>query len=219
MRRRTFLAFLPAMSAGCFLKDFTVARPQIEDQAPATAALQTVGDVAAEFDNATDMVISGYGLVEGLNGTGGVTPPCEARTAIAERLKRAKIESPSEIIDSPDCAVVIVSAVVKPGVRRDEVVDVEVTLPQGSKVKSLRGGVLRPTPLVTFATQSEVRDYLKQNELGTVSEGNRLLKGQEVAVARGPIQMALAEEGQQPVASDEPMKSGYVWKGGKMLES
>ena len=43
MRRRTFLAFLPAMSAGCFLKDFTVARPQIDDQPPATAGVARVG--------------------------------------------------------------------------------------------------------------------------------------------------------------------------------
>ena len=96
MRRRTFLAFLPAMSAGCFLKDFTVARPQIDDQAPATAAAQTVGDVTAAFDNAAEMVISGYGLVEGLNGNGGVTPPCEARTAIVERLKREIVKLKAE---------------------------------------------------------------------------------------------------------------------------
>lgn len=222
MKRRTFLAFvpvLPVLSAGCFLKDFTVARPQIEDTTPATSSVQTVRDVAADFDNATDMVISGYGLVEGLNGTGGITPQCEARTAIVERMKRAKIENPAEIIDSPDCAVVIVSAIVKPGVRRDEVIDAEVSLPQGSKVKSLRGGVLRPTPLVTFATQGEVRDYLKQNDIGTISQGNRLLKGQEVAVARGPIQTALAKESDPASAPDDGMKHGFVWKGGKMLES
>ncbi len=222
MKRRAFLAVmpvLPALSAGCFLKDFTVARPQIDDQNPATASAQTVGDVAAEFDNATDMIVSGYGLVEGLNGSGGVTPPCEARSAIIERMKRAKIENPAEIIDSPDYAIVVVSAVVKPGVRRDEVVDAEVALPHGSKVKSLRGGILRPTPLVTFATQAQVRDYLKQNDMGTVSEGNRLLKGQEVAVARGPIQMALDQKEVESDAGDQPMKHGYVWKGVKMLES
>ena len=67
MKRRTFLAFLPALSAGCFLKDFTtVARPQLDEQRPGTDSVQTVGDVAAEFDNATDMVISGYGLVDGI---------------------------------------------------------------------------------------------------------------------------------------------------------
>jgi flagellar basal body P-ring protein FlgI len=126
MRRRTFLAFLPMLSAGCFLKDLTtVARPQLDDAAPATDALNTIGDVAAEFDNATDLMVSGYGLVTGLDGTGGQTPPGDARTAVLERFKRAKVENPAGIVDSPDSAVVIVSAIVKPGVRRDELVDVE----------------------------------------------------------------------------------------------
>jgi len=216
MQRRLFLA-MPFLMTGCFLKDFsTVARPQIDDAQPATDAMQIVGDVAAEFDNAVDMVISGYGLVTDLDGNGGATPPCEARTAISERLKRAKFENPAEILDSPDHAIVIVTAIVRPGVRRDELVDVEVTLPQGSKVKSLRGGTLQPTPLMTFASQGEVRDYLKQNEFGTVSDGNRLLKGHEVSIARGPIQSAL---GGKAETAEQPLKRGFVWKGGKMLES
>src|SRR5439155_26566447 len=110
-------------------------------------------------------------LWTGLDGTRAATPPADARNAVVERLKRAKVDSPAEIIDSPDSAVVIVSAVIKPGVRRDELVDVVVTLPEGSRVKSLRGGLLQPTPLMTFATQGDVREYLKQNDYGTVSEG------------------------------------------------
>jgi len=217
MKRRLFLA-MPFLMTGCFMKDFTttVARPQIDDAHPATDAMQVVGDVAAEFDSAIDMVISGYGLVTGLDGNGGATPPCEARTAILERLKQDKYENPVAIVDSPDHAVVIVTAIVRPGVRRDELVDVEVTLPQGSKTKSLRGGVLEKTPLMTFASQGEVRDYLKQNDFGTVSDGNRLLKGHVVSMARGPIQSAL---GGKAETSEQPLKRGFVWKGGKMLES
>ncbi|MSR52755.1 MAG: hypothetical protein EXS09_05630 [Gemmataceae bacterium] len=215
--KRYLLLAVSFLMTGCFLKDFsTVARPQIDDAQPATDAMQIVSNVAAEFDNAVDMVISGYGIVYGLDGNGGATPPCEARTAISERLKREKYENPAEIIDSPDHAVVIVTAIVRPGVRRDELVDVEVTLPQGSKVKSLRGGLLQPTPLMTFASQGEVRDYLKQNDFGTVTDGNRLLKGHEVSMARGPIQSALGGKANE---SELPLKRGFVWKGAKMLES
>jgi hypothetical protein len=219
MKRRTFLAFLPMLSAGCFLKELTtVARPQLDEANPATEAIKTIGDVAAEFDNATDMTVSGFGLVTGLDGAGGTTPPGDARTAVLERLKRAKIENPAEIVDSPDSAVVVVSAMIRPGVRRDELVDVEVTLPQGSKVKSLRGGILQPTPLMTYATQSEVRDHLKSNDYGTISEGNRMLRGHDVVTARGPIQAPLDGAGDASAASDQPLKRGYVWKGGKLLE-
>lgn len=213
------LALAPVILTGCFLTDFrTVARPQTEEPDPAKVSARTIGDVCAEFENASHMVVSGYGLVTGLDGTGGPTPPCDARTAIVERLKRAKKdENPSDIIDSPNNAVVIVTAIVKPGVRRDDLVDVEVTLPQGSKVKSLRGGILLPTPLMTFATLGEVREYLKQNELGTVSDGNRMLRGHEVVTAKGPLQAALTEsEGSSD--PDQPLTRAFVWKGGKLID-
>src|SRR5262245_30164751 len=219
MNRRDLLAAAPLLLTGCFLKDFTtVARPQLDDTPADKDVVQTIGDVSAEFDNATDLVVSGFGLVTGLDGTGGSTPPCDARSAVIERLKRAKIENTSEIIDSPDSAIVVVSAVIKPGVRRDELVDAVVTLPEGSRVKSLRGGILQPTPLMTFATQGEVRDYLKSNEYNPQSEGNRVLRGHDVVLAKGLIQEALNGTDEVAVASDQPLKRGFVWKGGKLLD-
>jgi hypothetical protein len=218
MNRRDLFAVVPLMVTGCFLQDFTtVARPQIADPEPKDG-IQTVGDVAAEFDNATDLVVVGYGLVTGLDGTGGSTPPCEARAAVVERLKRAKEEDPAGLVNSPDNAVVVVSAVVKPGVRRDEFVDVSVALPEGSRVKSLRGGVLQPTPLMNFSTQGEVREYLKQNDFNPKGEGNRVLRGHDVVIACGPVQAALTGTGDAAAASDEPLKRGFVWSGGKLLD-
>jgi flagellar basal body P-ring protein FlgI len=219
MNRRDLLAAAPLLLSGCFLKNFnTVARPQFDDSQPEKDAIQTIGDVSAEFDNATDLIVSGFGLVTGLDGTGGSTPPCDARTAVTERLKRSKNENAVALIDSPDSAIVIVTAVVKPGIRREELVDAVVTLPEGSKVKSLRGGILQPTPLMTFATQGDVREYLKQNDYAPRSEGNRLLRGHDVAIAKGPIQAALNGKDDAAAESDRPLKRGYVWKGGKLLE-
>jgi flagellar basal body P-ring protein FlgI len=217
--KRLVLFAVPLLVTGCFFKDFTtVARPQLDDTEADRDRVQTVGDMTAGFENALDTVVSGFGLVTGLDGTGGPTPPGDARTMVLERLKRAKIDNPADLIDSPDCAVVVVTAVVKPGVRRDELVDVEVTLPQGSKVKSLRGGILQPSPLMTFATQGEVREYLKSNDYGTVSEGNRVLRGHEVVLAKGPIQAGLTDKGDGPPTSDQPLKRAFVWKGGKVLD-
>ena len=219
MKRRDLLAAVPLFVTGCFLQDFTtVARPQIADPEPDKNAVQTIGDVAATFDNATEIVVVGYGLVTGLDGTGGSTPPCEARTAVVERLKRAKEENPTSVIDSPDNAIVIVSAMVKPGVRRDELVDVCVTLPEGSKVKSLRGGQLLPTPLMTFATQGDVRENLKESGFNPQGEGNRVLRGHDVVVAKGLIQAPLNGTDDASPASDQPLKRGFVWKGGKLLD-
>src|SRR5262245_24616519 len=102
MNRRDLLAAAPLLLSGCFLKNFnTVARPQLDDSQPEKDAVQTIGDVSAEFDNATDLIVSGFGLVTGLDGTGGSTPPCDARTAVVERLKRAKKETTSAVVGSP----------------------------------------------------------------------------------------------------------------------
>lgn len=219
MKRLGLLAVVPLFATGCFLQDFTtVARPQIADPEPDQNSVQTIGDVGADWDNANDLVVTGFGLVTDLDGTGGTTPPCDARTAVYERLKRAKFENPAAILDSPNNAVVIVTAIVKPGVRRDELIDVCVTLPEGSRAKSLRGGVLQPTPLMTFSTQADIREYLKQNDYAPQSEGNRLLKGHEVVVAKGPVQAALNGTADAAAASDQPLKRGFVWKGGKLLD-
>ena len=219
MKRLGLLAVVPLLATGCFLTEFaTVARPQIEDPALDKDVVQVVGDVAAEFDNATDMVVVGYGIVTGLDGMGGSTPPCDARSIVFERLKRSKEENPAAVLDSPDNAVVIVSAIVRPGVRRDELVDVVVSLPEGSRVKSLRGGNLTPTPLSTFATQGEVRDYLKNNDFNVTTEGNKVLRGHDVVLAKGPIQAALTGKADEAAESDQPLKRGFVWKGGKLLD-
>src|SRR5262249_34132725 len=86
-----------------------------------------------------------------------------------------------------------------------------------SKVMSLRGGVLQPTPLMTFSTQGDVREYLKQNNFGTVSDGNRLLRGHDVVIAKGPIQAALTGKDDAAAESDQPLKRGYGGKGGRMM--
>lgn len=219
MKRLCLLAAVPLLVTGCFLHDFTtVARPQNADPEPGKDTVQTIGDYSAAFDNANTLMVVGYGLVTGLDGTGGPTPPCEARTAVLDRLKRAKVENPAALLDSADSAVAIVTAVVRPGVRRDELVDVCVTLPDGSKVKSLRGGVLQPTPLMNFATQGEVREYLQQNDFTPQGGGNRVLRGHDVVVAKGPIQAALTGTDDATAASDQPLKRGFVWQGGKLLD-
>ena len=155
-------AVLPLFVSGCFFDQFrTVSRSQLDDTEAEREAVKTIG-VISQYDNAAEAQVSGYGIVTGLAGTGGSTPAGDARTAVAERLKRDHPdENVSDVIDSPNSAIVIVSAIVKSGVRRDELVDVEVTLPPGSRAKSLRGGILSPTPLMTFSTQGDVRDYLK----------------------------------------------------------
>jgi len=222
MKRFYFALHLAAVLglAGCMPDQFkTVSRSQLEEPGPDKEEVRTVRGIA-QFDNVNELTVSGYGLVTGLDNTGGLTPPGDARQAVEDRLKKMKVEDVNEVLNSPTTAVVVVTGIVRPGVRRDELIDLQVSLPPGSKVKSLRGGVLMDTPLMTFATQEDVRGYLKDNSLNTVSEGNRLLRGHEVVVGKGPLQASLKPDKDRDENSTavDAMKTAYVWKGGKLKE-
>ena len=68
--------------------------------------------------------------------------------------------------------VQIPDAEIPAGCRRGDRVHVEVTLPPGSKVKSLRGGYLLEAPLSSYASLSQVRSQLEKNDYKTVSTGD-----------------------------------------------
>ena len=216
------LMLAPLTLAGCMPSQFkTISRSQLDEPGAEKSPVRTIRDIAV-YDNTNELTVSGFGLVTGLDNTGGTTPPGDARQAVEDRLKKIKGVNVQEVLNSPTTAVVIVTGIVRPGVRRDELIDLEITLPPGSKVKSLRGGVLQDTPLMTFATQEDVRGYLKDNSLNTVSEGNRLIRGHEVVLARGPLQASLKpakdKESEEEASTIDKMKTAYVWKGGKLRE-
>ena len=80
-------------------------------------------------------------------------------------LRRRNLEHVKEILDSKNNALVLVSSVIPPGARKGEALDVEVTLPAGSSVTSLRGGYLKECVLKNYDTAA--------NLLNTPDKGNR----------------------------------------------
>jgi|HubBroStandDraft_2_1064218.scaffolds.fasta_scaffold17560_2 flagellar basal body P-ring protein FlgI len=115
--------------------------------------------------------LEGAGLVVDLNGTGEDPPPSEARHVVLEDLKRRGIPNPNKILKMPNVTVVIVTGYVPALIRKNEHFDVEVRLPDGSKVKSLNGGRLMPCYL---------REHLRDN--AGVDHTSH-----EFAIAEGPI--------------------------------
>lgn len=105
------------------------------------------------------MVVSGYGLVVGLDGTGSGIVPIALRSMLETEMRRLGVGtgapqagplariSPSELIDSPDTAVVLVQAYIAAGLPNGATFDVEVTALNGSGVTSLEGGRLYTTDL------------------------------------------------------------------------
>jgi flagellar basal body P-ring protein FlgI len=212
--------------AGCHGKD-TTARSQSDDDAD-KSRLQTIGDVA-EFQTSGAIPISGVGLVVNLDGTGGGTPPGEYRNMMEQYLKKCKIDNPKEWLDSRDNALVLVNAEIPVGSRRGERINIEITLPPGSKARSLRGGYLLETPLTSYSTQGQVRAYLEQNtDIKPQSLGDGLLKGHILADAEGPLQVALKDKENVRAAKERidgpaserglpetAIKRAWIWKGGR----
>jgi hypothetical protein len=216
-RHWLILAGVCCALTGCLGKDQTT-RSQLDDDGD-KSAVRTVGDVS-EFQSSGAIPVSGVGLVVGLEGTGGGTPNGPYRQMAEDFLKRSKIDNPREWLDSPNNAVVLVNAEVPVGSRRGDLIHVEVTLPPGSRVKSLRGGYLLETSLTSYASIGQVRGLLEQNDYKPVSTGDGLLKGHVLADAEGPLQIALKDKENRRFLDEKELtesgiKRAWVWKGGR----
>lgn len=91
--------------------------------------------------------LQSFGLVNGLIGTGGVEPPSMQRDLLLAEIKTHDLEHPNQFIDSPNTALVMVEAVIPPGVRRGDPLDLVVRTSVRTEATSLRGGWLMPARL------------------------------------------------------------------------
>jgi len=166
---------LPALLTGC---------GEIVERAPERTATERLtsanfkleiepilrGTVASEavVSGFEPVVVRGYGLVVGLNGNGSRLMPAEVRAYMLQEMARKGVGNaatgfgdltPEKMLNSGDCAVVIVEGVIPPGSPKDTRFDVRVFAVPGSGTTSLEGGSLwttelRPGPLVTGNRQA-----------------------------------------------------------------
>jgi hypothetical protein len=205
LRRRSWqlacllLAAVLGSTAGCHTPAATRGQVAEEEEHDKALDVLTIGD-ATEVSNVGGVAVSGVGLVSNLEGTGG-SPPGEFRAMLEKELNTRKVPKVREILDSPDYALVLVSGMIPPGSRKGDPVDIEVTLPPGSKATSLRGGYL---------VDCYLRDYnTTQNLRPGEGRGNQLMLGHILVRARGPV---LAGFG----SGDEEsrLRRGRIWEGG-----
>jgi hypothetical protein len=123
------------------------------------------GTVASEtlVTGFSPTVVRGYGLVVGLKGTGSRLMPADVRAHMLREMAARGVgnaamgygeTSPEEMLNSDNCAVVIVEGVIPPGATKGTNFDVRVFAVPGSGTSSLEGGrlwttELRPGPLLT----------------------------------------------------------------------
>jgi hypothetical protein len=164
--------------------------------------VKTIGDITV-MDNVKPIQVSGVGLVYGLDGTGGGVPNNEWRQRLEDQLHKQGVQDVKAMLNSPKYTMVFVTALIPPGIRKGEPLDIEVTLPPQSKATSLRGGRLFDCVL---------RNYDTTRNLDKDAKSNVLLEGHILAKARGPLLVGFGE-GQEEVR----LRRGRIWEGGVSL--
>lgn len=115
----------------------------------------TIGS-EARLEGLDPTIVTGYGLVVGLNGTGSSDVPLGVRAVLEREMLMLGVGqepgplagvTPSMMIDDPNTAVVLVQAVIPPAAPRGSRFDVRVATLPGSAVTSLAGGRLYTTEL------------------------------------------------------------------------
>lgn len=165
--------------------------------------LKTVGDITS-VGNADPVSLAGVGLVVGLDGTGGDAPPDGYRSMLEDHLKKQGVKNVKEVLNSPNHAMVIVTAQIQPGTAKGDPIDVEVTLPPRSKATSLRGGYLKECVLYNY-------DFTNDLKPGYKGPRSALL-GNQVAKAEGTLLVGFGDGDEEARA-----RRGRIWGGARCL--
>ena len=120
--------------------------------APAAAQAARIRDITIA-DGSMPVRLLGYGIVVGLDGTGdrgvGGREGGQTVQSVANLLRRFDIQIPAEALRTRNAAAVLVTAEVSPYLRPGGKFDI--TISSLGDARSLRGGTLWMTPLVTDA--------------------------------------------------------------------
>ena len=212
---------------GC-LPHETTTRSQAADEPSDRETVAVVGEKTV-IGNAEPIAVSGVGLVYNLNGTGSSPPPGDLRSQLENAILKRK-GHPKELLDDPgkSTSLVLVSALIPPGARAGDRIEVTITLPPGSKTTSLKGGILFPCDLMNYELVGSIREQMTASGVpaGKIPLANsETLAGHRLAVAEGPViagavQSARSGSGTGDDRSDTeplPLRVGKVWDGGRVL--
>ncbi|MGD0898070.1 MAG: flagellar basal body P-ring protein FlgI [Thermoguttaceae bacterium] len=199
MKRRHFLLWSAVVGlGGCAVWDLHGPGANKPDEAQKSdSPPKLVGDLATPF-GLFPVKVEAVSLVMGLNGTGSDPEPSPQRAMLIEEMKRRNVKNPNQLLASRNAALVLVRAILRPGIQKGDRFDVEVRIPGRSETMSLRGGCLLETRL---------------NDTALVE--NRLFNGKVRGLAQGPVLV-------DPSATDKSAVAllcrGRVLGGGVALE-
>ena len=196
-------AAIQSLLPGCIKSLDSLARKGDEPEKERYST-KILGEVCS-VGNADPVPLGGVGLVTGLDGTGGEPASDGNRAVLEDDLKKQGVKNIKELLASTDNALVLVSAKIPPGARKDDPLDIQVTLPPRTKATSLKGGVLQACTLYNYDfAQNLIRDY----------QGSRgALRGHPIAKASGPLLVGFGDER----TGDVSFRQGSLWGGGKTM--
>ncbi|MGB7344401.1 MAG: flagellar basal body P-ring protein FlgI [Pirellulaceae bacterium] len=114
------------------------------------------------------IVVEGVGVVNGLPGTGGPADPSPFRDQLLEEMKRNDVAKPNQFLELDETALVRVRAMIPPGARRGDPMDVILISPPRSRVSDLHGGWLFETRM---RHQQVLQSTLRQSDVMAMSIG------------------------------------------------
>jgi hypothetical protein len=186
--------------AGCAKQNL---RLQAEDDVePVPYSVETINQWAA-FDGADPLAVYGVGLVTGLANTGAEAPPGDERKLLEKELQQQGVINVKEALSRPDTSMVLLTAYIPPGAQKGDPLDVEVTLPEGSKTTSLQGGYLEHAYLRNFAALNQIAPNLSHGNGGSAA-------GHILAEAEGKLIVGLSDGGESA-----RLKRAWLWGGAK----
>jgi hypothetical protein len=200
-------------------------RSQVGEDTPGDIDASTTIGSKTQVGNTDLIQVSGVGLVYGLPGTGSSAPPGGWRLMLEDTLKKQGQTNLKELLDDPrrSTSLVLLTALIPPGARKGEPVDIQVTLPDESKTTSLKGGKLFPCELYTTDSTSNLKSLVHDGRPS--GPGGELRKGDIWVRAEGPLLAGqfIPANGQPVVETDadgQPMfKVAKIWGGGRILRS
>ncbi len=112
--------------------------------------------------------VDGVAIVQKLPGTGGPADPSAARDQLLEEMKRDDIRNPNRFLERSDTALVRVRAIVPPGARRRDRVDLQIMSPLRSRATDLHGGKLEKSRL---RHQQMLKRAVRSSEVMVIGRG------------------------------------------------
>jgi hypothetical protein len=177
-------------------------RLQSEDEAE-HYYVDTIGD-RTSVGNAAPIPVGGVGLVVGLEGSGGDCPPDAYRAMLENDLLKEGVRNVKKEMTDPNHAMVLVSGLIQPGSSVGDRIDLEVTLPRGSRATSLRGSYLHRCQLFNY----DFAERLNPDPNGP----HGMLRGHPIVEAEGMLLVGLGEGDEATI-----IKRGRIWGGGRCL--